>query len=328
MITAFVAMMMIAVEYLNVLTRGGWQRGLQATRWTQYLVAVGLGAVPGCLGAFVVVTLYTHRAVSLGALTAAMIATSGDEAFVMLAMFPAKAAILTLGIAVVGFVVGVLVDRTLGRSGPPGECPELVLHEEEACNCFDVHAIGEHIRRPGRARGLLVAGCVLFAGSLSAGVIGPPELSWIRVTLLMLGLFGLFVVVTVPEHFLREHLWQHVARKHVPRIFFWTFGALVTMALLDDVFQADALLRNSRWAVLGVASLLGVVPESGPHLLIVTMYDRGLVPLSTLVASSIVQDGHGMLPLLACSRLDFARVKGINLLTGLVVGGILMSVGW
>ena len=47
-----------------------------------------LGVIPGCLGAFAAVSLYSHRNLSFGALVAAMIATSGDEAFVMFSMFP------------------------------------------------------------------------------------------------------------------------------------------------------------------------------------------------------------------------------------------------
>ena len=35
--------------------------------------------------------------------------------------------------------------------------------------------------------------------------------NWVRVTLLLVGAFGLFVVSTVPDHFLGEHLWRHVA---------------------------------------------------------------------------------------------------------------------
>ena len=62
-------------------------------------------------------------------------------------------------------------------------------------------------------------------------------------------------------------------------------------------------------------------------LVFVTLYEKGLVPLSTLVTSSIVQDGHGMLPLLAHSRSDFVRVKAINLAVGLVVGTVMMLLG-
>lgn len=57
------------------------------------------------------------------------------------------------------------------------------------------------------------------------------------------------------------------------------------------------------------------------------MYERGIAPLSVLVTSSIVQDGHGMLPLLAHSRLDFLKVKAINLVAGLLAGALLMLFG-
>ena len=79
---------------------------------------------------------------------------------------------------------------------------------------------------------------------------------------------------------------------------------------------------------MGAASLLGIIPESGPHLLFVTLFDQGNVPISTLVASSIVQDGHGMLPLFAYSWRDFLAVKGINLLVGILVGALLLGLGW
>ena len=88
MITSFVFAMMLVIEYVNVLSRGSWQQKLTRGRWAQYLLAAFLGATPGCLGAFAVVAMYSHRVLSLGAVVAAMIATSGDEAFVMLAMIP------------------------------------------------------------------------------------------------------------------------------------------------------------------------------------------------------------------------------------------------
>jgi hypothetical protein len=47
-----------------------------------------------------------------------------------------------------------------------------------------------------------------------------------------------------------------------------------------------------------------------------------------LLASSIVQDGHGMLPMLAHSRRAFLGVKAVNLLVGILVGGVALLVGW
>lgn len=327
MITAFVAVMMMAVEYLSVVTRGAFQRALMHSRWTQYVAAVLLGAVPGCLGSFTVVTLYAHRVLPLGAVVGAMIATSGDEAFVMFALFPAKALWLTLGLAALGLAVAPLVDLLAGRRPAAEPCPNLVVHDEDLCHCFPGWLILEQWRRPSPVRVALTAAMIAFVALVAAGVVGAGEWNWIRVTLLLVGSFGAFVVGTVPDHFLQKHLWEHVARKHVPRVFAWTFGVLLVVAALGQLAPLESIVRESQWGVLAFAGLAGLVPESGPHLIFVTLFSDGQIPASILIANSIVQDGHGMLPLLADSRKDFLRIKAVNLGVGLVVGAALLAIG-
>jgi hypothetical protein len=319
--------MMIAVEYLNVLTRGTWARTLAASRSRQYLLAVLLGATPGCLGAFAVVALYSHRMVSFGALVAAMIATSGDEAFVMLALFPWTAVLLMTGLALVGWAAGIATDRLLPATAGAAE-HGFELHEEDDCQCFPGAGVLDHIREPSAARGSLAFATLVFLAGLASGSALVPSSVWLRCILIGLGAFTLFVVLTVPEHFLQEHLWRHVVLQHVPRIFVWTFGALLLTELVMQAWPDTTPSPTTHWLVLAAASLLGLIPESGPHLLFVTLFEQGLVPLSTLVASSIVQDGHGTLPLLASSRSDFLKVKAINLVVGLAVGATLMALGW
>jgi hypothetical protein len=65
---------------------------------------------------------------------------------------------------------------------------------------------------------------------------------------------------------------------------------------------------------------IGIIPESGPHLIFVTLFVSGSIPFSILIANSIVQDGHGALPLLAESRKSFLYMKGVNFIVGLLVG--------
>ena len=48
----------------------------------------------------------------------------------------------------------------------------------------------------------------------------------------------------------------------------------------------------------------------------------------TFLASCVVQDGHGMLPMLAHSRKAFIFIKVVNLLTGLLVGGVALAAGF
>ena len=96
MITAFVLFMMVVIEYINIQSRNLWADRLQYSPILQILIAAFLGITPGCLGAFTVVSLYTHRLMGLAGLVTVMISTSGDEAFVMFALFPGKALLLHL----------------------------------------------------------------------------------------------------------------------------------------------------------------------------------------------------------------------------------------
>jgi hypothetical protein len=87
-------------------------------------------------------------------------------------------------------------------------------------------------------------------------------------------------------------------------------------------------IEQNPLSLLLIACALGVIPESGPHLLFVTLFVEGNIPFSILLASSIVQDGHGMLPLLGDSLRAFAVVKAINLAVGLLVGLAVFSCGY
>ena len=55
---------------------------------------------------------------------------------------------------------------------------------------------------------------------------------------------------------------------------------------------------------------------------------RGIIPISVLLANSIVQDGHGMLPMLANSRRTFFNIKGVNFVAGILFGAITMAMGF
>ncbi len=328
-ITAFVTVMMLLMEHLNVFSEGRASRLLGGGHLRQYLLAIFLGATPGCLGAYFVVALYSHRRVSLGALTAAMIATSGDEAFVMLAMMPRTAILMTLGISLLALLVAALTDLVLHlrSEDKPELCCELDLHPEAERPRLSWRQIAAQWRQPSPHRAILSLVLALFALALATGSAGPKDWGWMRVTMLLLASGAFVSISVVPDHFLDEHLWQHIVVKHVPRIFLWTLGALLLVALLGEFVALPQLVSKSRWLVLGIAGLVGVIPESGPHLLFVSLVAKGAAPLSILVASSIVQDGHGMLPLLAHSRRDFFVVKGINLLAGLAVGAAMMTLG-
>jgi hypothetical protein len=327
MITGFVLAMMLIVEYLNVLTAGRWQENLVEHVWGQYVLAALLGVLPGCLGAFTAVAMYTHGVLTLGAVVAAMIASSGDEAFVMLALIPRQALLLMAIIFGIGLGTGMLTDVVARRRKAPRPAHTFEFHEQSRCQCFALRAISSQWRNCSPVRGTLVVALGLFLAGTVAGQLGPLDWDWVRVTLALVTGAAVFIVATVPDHFLEEHLWRHVALRHAPQIFLWTLGALVAMHLLTSVYHLGPAIRGNRWTVLLVACLVGLIPESGPNLIFVTLFAQGLIPFAVLVANSIVQDGHGMLPMLAHSRREFLLIKSISFAVALAVGSAAMSLG-
>ncbi len=333
MITSFVFAMMLVIEYVNILTKGEWQKKLTNRLWGQYVLAAGLGAIPGCLGSFAVVAMYTHGVLGVGAVVATMIATSGDEAFVLFAMVPKQASVITAGLFILGIAAGYFTDtvimkkRRAFRDQPDYQFP---IHREDSCACLPRGNILAQWRKCIPARGMLSIVLVTIIITFAAGILGPARWNWIRITILVVGTTALFIVSTAPDHFLDEHLWKHVVMKHVPRIFLWTAGTLFILFFLTEYLEVDLekIVQQGKWFILFTACLIGLIPESGPHLLFVTLYAQGLIPVSILLASSIVQDGHGMLPMLAYSRASFLKIKGINFAFGLVLGAIVMLLGF
>ncbi len=322
MITGFVFVMMLVIEYINVQSHGLWQKNLSGSKWKQYVVAGLLGAIPGCLGAFTVVALFSHRLVSFGAVVAAMIATSGDEAFVMFAMIPQKAILITVIILVIGIVAGYLTDKFVdsGKFSKKFSERHFPLHTEDQCHCFQKDKLLQYILHPSLQRVAIVLLLLILMAAVLTGILAGEEPMWLKTTIILTISFSLFVVVSVPEHFLKKHLWEHIVKVHVPRIFLWTFGTLLAIHFLMDFVDVQTWISDNMLIVLLIAVLVGVIPESGPHLVFLTLFVQGSIPFSILIASSIAQDGHGMLPLLAESKRGFLAVKAVNIIVALGVG--------
>ncbi|MEJ2422456.1 MAG: putative manganese transporter [Acidobacteriota bacterium] len=330
MITGFVFAMMLLVEYLNVLSAGLLREKVKGRGLLSHGGVTLLGSTPGCLGAFTNVTLYVHRVIPFGALAGGMIATSGDEAFVMLAMFPGAALILFGILFVYGLTVGWSLDKLFKSPCYRGDsCGHgLALHPAEDRKGQPLIRRRDWSRWSLQRSALLVS-LGLFLAAVLLGALGPQEWNWIRWSLAAVCAAAVWIVASVPDHFLEEHLYAHVAKEHVPRIFLWVLGVLLLMGWLQTFhLPVKELAQAHPVMTLLLAALIGIIPESGPHLIFVTLFAQGLVPFSVLVTSSIVQDGHGMLPLLAESRLEFVKVKAVNLAVGLALGFLIMAFGW
>ena len=342
LITGLVIIMMLMIEYVNIHSHGRWFTRLRQNRFGQVVLGAGLGIIPGCMGGFAAVSMYSHKLLSFGALIAMMIASSGDEAFVMLAMIPKQALLLMAILFVVAVLAGLVVDRFSKPKHHHHEgCEDgYQIHEEDEKEENEDKSTLRNMRHASAERIALLLGIILFIVALTFGMFehGHEEVThsqlnifdeyWINLVFAFLSLFVVWFIATAPEHVVKEHLWEHIIRKHFLSIFLWTFGALFVIQVGLHYFDLEQLISNNiPWMIL-LAVLVGIIPESGPHLLFVTLFATGTVPFSVLLASSISQDGHASLPLLAESKRSFLKAKIVNALVAAVCGFLCYFIGF
>ena len=369
LMTGLVVVMMMMIESLNIESKGMVFKGLKRTKLGQVVIAALLGSVPGCMGGFATVSLYTHRMFSFGALVAMMIASSGDEAFVMLAMIPDRALILFAILFVLAVIVGAGVDFIHGRihsrkcdkhdhadCGAETDCHDgYVVHGDTDEHSSDEKPHG-HGRHYGLKRISMFVGLAVFIAALATGHLGHDHSAheghahhehgeccqhghehgheheggtfhinllsedWMNVLFAGLSVIVLVVLLFASDHFVEGHLWDHIVRKHLPTIFAWTFGVLLVLGICLKYLDMDNWITDNTALMILLATLIGIIPESGPHMIFVTLFAAGVVPFPVLLASSISQDGHASIPLLAESRKSFAWAKLINCVVALAAG--------
>ncbi|MGD8986082.1 MAG: putative manganese transporter [Desulfobacteraceae bacterium] len=337
MITVFVFVMMLLVDFIDTASKRRMSHMIKGEQWRQYTLSSFLGSIPGCLGAFMNVSLYVHGMIGFGAIVGGMIATSGDEAFVMLAQFPDTALILFLLLFALGIVFAWISDKLIkilrivpSESCLEADCEHCLAGAENGENVdkiFKLDNVRENFRSLSFTRFLLLLLILCFLVLVLFGILGPTSWDWKRTTFIGLGLCSLYIAVVTSEHYLHSHIWDHIIRRHLFRVFLWSFGALLFVHWGLTFWNLDTFIHQHMLWVLVIGVVLGIVPESGPHLIFVMMYAQGLVPFSVLFATSFVQDGHGMLPLLSYSIKDSILIKSFNLIFGLAIGGILFVLG-
>ncbi len=272
-ITFIIFALMIVIELLVLKFKNGIIRFTQKSKFWSYIVSSFFGSVPGCVGTFAMDSLFMAGLLGFGGIIAAMIATSGDEAFLLISLV-AKGEVsftifitLTLTLFLLGIFGGVLADFFAKKTK---------MKVAEKC------AITKHGHEKFNLR-----------------------------------------------HFLTAHIWQHIFKKHIWHIFLWIFVTILAIEFLQTQFNLSNIFENVEgiWILLA-ATLVGVIPLSGPNVVLVMLFANGFVPFSVLLANSIVQDGHGLLPILGFSVSDAMKIKIFNLIFGFTIGMTLLFFGF
>jgi hypothetical protein len=320
-ISGFVLLLMILIEYLHAKTLGNWNEGFLKNKLIQIIFSTVFASIPGCAGIFTIVSLYAHNLIYFPALLSATVASFGDEAFIIFAYNTSIGIKLMLLLVTIGFLTGIIFFRFKEKTYKEHH---FVLHGEDCCK-HEKKNLTHNIRKITFQRFLLISTILLIAfnmflfsyvleGEHSHFKLSPESIIFI----VLLGLSA-FVVLTVPEHFLTEHIWEHVIKKHFFNIFVWALVTISVVYNLNEHIDLQKYITNNVWLLLFLAILIGILPLSGPHVIFFTLFTQQLVPFSILLANSIVQEGHGGILLLADNKKTFLIIKLIKIFIALII---------
>jgi len=190
------------------------------------------------------VSLYVHRLLGCGAIVGGMLATSGDEAFVMLALFPKEAMLLFGLLFLLGTAGAWISDKVASqlRIIPCKECRLQVVHSKKACRCFDPLAF-RNFPKLSFLRYTLLLSLLVALLAITLGFIGAESWNPMKIALFSVLFAAVFIVATVPDHYLKEHIWHHIVKRHLWRIFLWTFFALLIITMVLSYCNLEAFVN-------------------------------------------------------------------------------------
>jgi hypothetical protein len=346
------AFMQVGVYVAIMVAAFGWLRWRYGDRITEGLtrrprlgplVGALLGVSPGCGGAIVLMPLYARGTVSYGTVVAALAATMGDSSWVVLAWNPAFALRIHLLLFVVGLVTGYVVDA-LGID--PARAVRRIVRRPDPVIAApaggSLPATVTGVLAPQRrlssafwgltAPAFVVSVPVVFQAvdpAVLTGAFGGVD------PYLALGAVGTAVALvvflsgrgrladdsleTVRPRPLREVL-RHSAHE-ASFVTVWVAVAYVSWQAVTTLtgFDGSELALAGVVGVL-VGALVGLVPGCAIQIVFTGLYVAGGVPLPTLIANAVSQDGDALIPLAALRPRAAATATVITTVPAIVVG--------
>ncbi len=306
-------------------------------KW-QVPIAAGLGTLPGCGGAIIVITQFLRGGLNFGSVVAVLTATMGDAAFLLLVKDP-SAGFLVLAIGFfVGIISGYVVDKI--------HSPAFLRQNDQLIGSNNK----SHIRNVGSSiyriiwilfliPGLFFGGFVAFQSDTSV-IFGS---FWEMETITWVGLAGgaitifLWASMRHPDrdtevadnsgldrNSIRKRRIEDATGRVAGDTCFvtvWVAFAFLIYEMSVNYLGLDIRYYFDTTASLVplLAILVGLIPGCGPQLVIASMYISGVIPFSAEIGNSISNDGDALFPAIAIAPRVAAVATIYSALPALVV---------
>ncbi len=328
-IGAFVIASVLVVHAVGQYT-DGWVVGALGDRPRMQVLGGGLlGLVPGCGGAIAVSSLYADGRAGFGVLVAALAATAGDSAFVLLAVDPRLAALaysvafavgVGLGMAIEAH--GIWVDRIDGAIRRVSGGRRLLSdggHQTDRRELSRRDAGVVHVWWAAAVVSLVAGAWGVVVGELPAS--GPGAAILLATAATGIAASAVLAVESGPTG-PNVPVQRHTARTVAP-IVLWIAVVVVGFKLLMSAVSFDPAGIAGLVGPLAPigAGVFGAIPGCGPHIGLVTAHAELGLPASILIANAVSQDGDALFPLLVAD-LPAAVVATIYTTVAGVLAGV------
>lgn len=266
---------------------------LRGAKGYQVPLAALLGSTPGCGGAVVVVAAYSSGNVGFGAVVAALTATMGDAAFLLIATRPDAAMVVLPLSLVVGVATGWIIDALkIGGVQP-----------DTSAQCELAPLIGRTRIKDYAYLAIAIPGLVIGISQLAQvdleAVYGD-FMIWVG---LIGTIIGLLIWSTSSLQAMTNAKDSPVTRmaEETSFITVWVIGAYLAFDYIVAYAGLDlkALFNSVGVFLPMIGILIGFIPGCGPQVLVSTFYINGLIPFSALIGNAISNDGDALFPAIA-----------------------------
>ena len=277
------------------------QSYIQKNQQLEIPISAFLGAIPGCGGAIMVMSLFTRGVVSFGAVLAALISTMGDAAFLLLATKPQAALIILPVTFCTGIVSGYLVkpftknflQKKINQDFLITELPK-----NKTSNKF--YLIWFFFLIPGLALGIMNALNIETSYLVS-------DIDIIQFISFLLALYCVFLWVLNPLTDIQmASIHENSFRKVVDTTCFVTVWVIISFVIYEliNISTQGAIFESLKYFgpfIPLMAIIIGFIPGCGPQIMITSMYVSGQLPMSAQIGNSISNDGDALFPAIAIS---------------------------
>ena len=277
------------------------QSYIQKNQQLEIPISAFLGAIPGCGGAIMVMSLFTRGVVSFGAVLAALISTMGDAAFLLLATKPQAALIILPVTFCTGIVSGYLVkpftknflQKKINRDFLITELPKNKTSDK-------FYLIWFFFLIPGLALGIMNAFNIETSYLVS-------DIDIIQFISFLLALYCVFLWVLNPLTDIQmASIHENSFRKVVDTTCFVTVWVIISFVIYEliNISTQGAIFESLKYFgpfIPLMAIIIGFIPGCGPQIMITSMYVSGQLPMSAQIGNSISNDGDALFPAIAIS---------------------------